>query len=122
MVSSDVFPQDRKLLGEPKALAAANRAFHTAVYRAAHNRFLVKASDALAEALALLGPTTLSAKGRGKQSVGEHQMIVSAIKARDPEQADAAARSHIRAAFEVRLMQLDESVIEADPLAGSDST
>ncbi len=113
--------RDRKLLGDPKALAAANRAFHSAVFRAAHNRFLVKASDALAEALALLGPTTLSAKGRGKQSVSEHQTIVSAIKSRNPNAAEDAARRHIRAAFEVRLMQMDEAVIDSDPLAGSGS-
>ena len=80
---------------------------------------MVKASDALAEALALLGPTTLSAKGRGKQSVSEHQTIVSAIKSRNPDEAEDAARRHIRAAFEVRLMQMDEAVIDSDPLAGS---
>ncbi len=106
--------RDRKLLNEPVKLAASNRAFHHAIYRAAHNRFLMTSADALTEALALLGPTTLAATGRGAQSVDEHQAIVDAIKAGDGRAAEAAARTHIRHAFEVRLMQLDRTIIEDD--------
>lgn len=108
--------RDRTMLDDPLKLAASNRSFHIAIYRAAHNRFLVKASDTLTEALALLGPTTLSAEGRGAKSIEEHEMIVSAIKARDGEAASAAARDHIRAAFEVRLLQLDQTIIDTDPV------
>jgi len=107
--------RDRMLLGDPGRLAASNRAFHVAIYRSAHNRFLMKSSDALAEALALLGPTTLSLKGRGKKSVEEHAAIVKAIKARDGRAAGEAATRHIRAAFEARLMQLDEAIIDTHP-------
>jgi DNA-binding GntR family transcriptional regulator len=106
--------RDRTITTKPKTLAASNRAFHQAVYRAAHNRFLVKSAGALAEALALLGPTTLSIRGRGAQSVAEHAAIVAAIKARDPDAAASAAAGHIRAAFEARLEQMDEDII-ADP-------
>ena len=111
--------RDKTILDNPTKLAASNRAFHIAIYRAAHNRFLVKSSDALTEALALLGPTTLSAKGRGKQSIAEHEAIVAAIKARDGAAAAEAARLHIRAAFEVRLLQLDQTIIDTDPIANT---
>jgi DNA-binding GntR family transcriptional regulator len=106
--------RDRKILDDPQSLAQSNRAFHMAIYRAAHNRFLMKSSDALTEALALLGPTTLAAAGRGRQSIDEHATIVAAIRARDGDAAEAAARRHIRNAFEMRLMQLDKAVMEAE--------
>ena len=109
----------RKLVDDPLKLATSNRAFHIAIYRAAHNRFLVKASDTLTESLALLGPTTLSAKGRSKQSIKEHEDIVAAIKKRDGDTASAAARNHIQEAFQVRLLQLDQLIIETDPVGNA---
>lgn len=112
----DQVDRDRAIEHHPDHLAASNRAFHAAIYRAAHNRFLVKSSDALAEALALLGPTTLSAEGRASRSIEEHAAIVAAIRARAPEDADAAARHHIRNAFRTRLLQLDARAI-AEELA-----
>ena len=108
--------RDKTMLDEPLKLAASNRAFHIAIYRAAHNRFLVRASDTLTEALALLGPTTLSAAGRGEQSIKEHEAIVAAIKQRDGDAASEAARKHIQAAFQVRLLQLDQTIIATDPV------
>lgn len=112
----DQIARDRTMEHRPDHLAASNRAFHAAIYRAAHNRFLVKSSDALAEALALLGPTTLTAEGRAHQSLNEHAEIVAAIKHRDATAANSAARHHIRNAFKTRLMQLDQRAIE-DELA-----
>ncbi|MEM9358379.1 MAG: GntR family transcriptional regulator [Pseudomonadota bacterium] len=111
--------RDKNMLDDPLKLAASNRAFHIAIYRAAHNRFLVKASDTLTEALALLGPTTLAAEGRGRQSIEEHEAIVAAIKQRDGEAASMAARDHIRAAFQVRLLQLDQTIIDNDPVGNA---
>lgn len=104
--------RDRQILNEPEQLAATNRSFHLAIYRAAHNRFLMKSSDALAESLALLGPTTLSVGDRGAASINEHELIVAAIRERDGPKANAAARLHIRNAFEARLLQLDARTIE----------
>lgn len=104
--------RDRNILDDPEQLAATNRSFHLAIYRAAHNRFLLKSSDALAEALALLGPTTLSVGNRGAASVDEHEVIVIAIRKRNGAEANVAARLHIRNAFEARLLQLDARAID----------
>jgi len=106
--------RDRQLVGAPKQLAASNRAFHAAILRAAHNRFLMKASDTLAEALALLGPTTLAIPGRGPQSIDEHAEIVEAVAAKDPDAADAAARAHIQSSFAARLAQIDDAMTRDD--------
>ncbi|MEL6292431.1 MAG: GntR family transcriptional regulator [Pseudomonadota bacterium] len=108
--------RDAGLVSDPARLAHANRAFHAAILRAAHNRFLMKASDTLAEALALLGPTTLAMPDRAEQSIVEHRAIVSAIKARSADAAEAAARAHIEASFGARLAQIDQTIIDAADL------
>jgi len=104
--------RDRSIAGDPERLAASNRAFHAAVHLAAHNRFLVKAAQALAEALALLGPTTLSVPGRAAVAIEEHGCLVAALRDRDPERARQAAGAHIRAAFAARLSQMDARMLE----------
>ncbi|MEO1710892.1 MAG: GntR family transcriptional regulator [Pseudomonadota bacterium] len=107
--------RDAGLVSDPARLAHANRAFHAAILRAAHNRFLMKASDTLAEALALLGPTTLAMPDRAEQSIVEHRAIVSAIKARSADAAEAD-RAHIEASFGARLAQIDQTIIDAADL------
>lgn len=84
------------------ALYQLNRAFHEAIYAAAHNRFLLKSLRALHDSLALLGPTTLTAPGRPEAAHKEHQRIVNAIRARDRAEAETAARAHIRNGFPLR--------------------
>lgn len=79
-----------------------NRAFHEAIYAAAHNRFLLKSLQALHDSLALLGPTTLTAPGRPEAAREEHTRIVRAILDRDPQRAEAEARAHIRNGFPIR--------------------
>ncbi len=80
-----------------------NRVFHDTLYRAAHNRYLVKTLSTLRETMALLGRTTLANQDRPAQAVEEHLAIVTAIRDRAPEAAEAAARHHIRAAHHSRL-------------------
>ncbi|WP_227272278.1 GntR family transcriptional regulator [Roseobacter weihaiensis] len=80
-----------------------NAIFHGVVGQAAHNRFLLSAIDGIASALTLLGPTTLSIKGRIDAARNEHQAILSAIAARDADAAENAARAHIRSAYRARL-------------------
>lgn len=87
----------------PADMVAHNRVFHDTLYRAAHNRYLVKTLSTLRETMALLGRTTLTNQGRAAQAVEEHLAIVAAIRDRAPEAAEAAARHHIRAAHHSRL-------------------
>lgn len=105
----DMLASDRAALSDPERLARTNRLFHEAIYRAAHNRFLVKALNALREAMALLGPTTLALPGRAEEAFAEHARIIEAIEARDCDAADRAARDHIRAAHRARLKLMFET-------------
>lgn len=88
---------------EAGALERINRAFHDAIYRAAHNRYLLGALSSLADSLGLLKNTTFSIAGRPESGLAEHRRIVDAIADRDPEAAEDAARRHIAKARDLRL-------------------
>jgi len=87
-------------------LAEINRVFHDALYRAAHNRYLVKTLNTLRQSMALLGQTTLAMPGRSATALEEHRRLIRALEKRDVEGATKAAREHIRAAYSARMKQL----------------
>lgn len=93
----------RALPPDPRAHARENQAFHEQIYRAAHNRFLLKSLQALLNFVPLLGRTTYNAHNRIEEAQGEHAEIVDAILARDPARAEDAARRHIRHAYNSRV-------------------
>jgi DNA-binding GntR family transcriptional regulator len=94
---------DRRLLGDPSALARANRRFHKQVHLASHNRFLVQQLDLVYRSMALMATTSLAIEGRGTIALEEHQRIVDAIAKGDGEAAYRALKEHISVAFETRL-------------------
>lgn len=100
---------------DPVARAGLNRAFHAAIYRAGHNRYLLKALLSLGDAMILLGGTTLGTGERFKAAHAEHQGIVKAIEDRDPERAEAAARTHIRNAQRARLKLMRSRLLGPRP-------
>ena len=104
----DIAAMDRGLEDAPR-IARLNRLFHEAMFRSAHNRFLMRAVSSLRQSMVLLGQTTLATPGRPDIARSEHEAIVEAIARRDPAAADEAARSHIRAAYRVRLALMLES-------------
>lgn len=91
---------------DPARLAAVNVAFHRSICEGAHNRYLVQSLDQLRDALALLQGTTFSVKGRPATADEEHRAIFEAIKARNPDAAEQAARAHIRNARSARMQLL----------------
>ena len=95
--------EDRKLLGDPRALSRANRRFHKQIHLASHNRYLVQQLDLVHRSMALMATTSLAAEGRDTETLSEHAAIVDAIAARDGATAYEALRTHISRAFETRL-------------------
>lgn len=98
-----MFAAHRALPDDPKVHARENTLFHQCIYRAAHNRFLLKSLQDLHDAVALLGRTTFAAPGRIAEAWAEHAGIVAAIARRDQEQAEILARAHVRRGYEIRL-------------------
>lgn len=89
--------------GDSSRLARLNRSFHGALYRAGHNRYLVRTLLSLDDAMVLLGGTTLAVPHRSENAHNEHLDIVAAITRRDADAAEAATREHIRNAQRARL-------------------
>tara|TARA_R110001606_G_C15283069_1_gene640755 strand:- start:8 stop:697 length:690 start_codon:yes stop_codon:yes gene_type:complete len=96
-------------LSETHDLVKNNKLFHSTLYRCAHNRYLLKMLHSLQESMMLLGRSTLAKPGRSETARGEHQAIINALEARDPEAAEKLARTHIREAYKIRLEAFFES-------------
>ncbi len=107
----DMIRKDRELTDRPEALSRANKRFHRQLHLASHNRYLVQQLEMVHRSMALMAKTSLAAEGRGARALAEHEAIVAAIEARDPEAADAAIRAHISHAYETRL-KLDAARFE----------
>ena len=102
-VLGQMVAEDRRALGDPEALARANRRFHHQIHLASHNRYLVQQLDLVHRSMALMARTSLAAEGRGETALAEHQAIVDAVASGDGPAADAAIRAHISKAWETRL-------------------
>ena len=104
-VLAGMIDEDRASLGDPSALARANRRFHHQIHLASHNRYLVQQLNLVHRSMALMAGTTLAAKGRDSVTLDEHQAIVDAIGQRDESGAEQALRRHISMAYETRLKE-----------------
>ncbi|MBA2676567.1 GntR family transcriptional regulator [Ramlibacter sp.] len=73
----------------------ANFTIHEAIIALADNRWLAQAIADLRKILKLARLQQLHAPGRLEQSLSEHLAVFAALKARDPEGAEAAMRTHL---------------------------
>lgn len=95
-ILDQICEQYSRSIGDGAALEMRNRQFHEALYRCAHNRYLLRTLQGLHDALALLGESTLHDRARAESTQAEHEAIIRAIKERNPEAAEQATRAHIR--------------------------
>jgi len=91
---------------DPAEVGRLNRMFHEAMFRAAHNRYLNNALEELQDFIGLLGPTTFGVAGRTEAVFEEHRAVIAAIVSRQPDEAEALARRHIREALRARMKLL----------------
>jgi DNA-binding GntR family transcriptional regulator len=73
----------------------ANFAIHEAIITLANNRWLALVIADLRKIVKLARLQQLHAPGRLDQSLSEHMAVFAALKARDPEGAEAAMRTHL---------------------------
>jgi DNA-binding GntR family transcriptional regulator len=74
---------------------AANFEIHEAIITLANNRWLALVIADLRKIVKLARLQQLHAPGRLEQSLSEHLAVFAALKARDPEGAEAAMRTHL---------------------------
>ncbi len=103
----EMIERDRNLIGQPRQLAHTNRMFHAQIRNAARNRYLSQTLENFRLSLALLAGTALAVPGRGDQSINEHELLVKAIAARNPGEAEEISRNHIRNALKTRIRLFD---------------
>lgn len=100
----DLLAMQKDLEGGAEEQSKHNRSFHQSIYRMAHNRYLLDILTKSQDYMVLLRQTTYNAPGRNETAYHEHTAIVDAIKARDSDRAEEAARRHIREAQRIRMM------------------
>lgn len=94
-------------------LAALNLQFHAVIRQAAHNpyldRFLVEIEHAVRRFRYSAAVSPYDRPSRLKETLSEHQVIIDAITAQDPDRAAEVAASHMRNARTARI----EAIIAA---------
>lgn len=81
--------------GDPDAYFYANEEFHSAVYHAAQNEYLIEQAHSLQRKLRPYRRLQLRVRNRLQKSLAEHQTVLDAIRANEPEQAAQAMRGHV---------------------------
>ena len=84
-------------------LGEINVRFHQMIMLAAHNRYLLRSLSQLSVTMSLL-PSLLSRGTRADAASQEHAEMVAALLARNSEAAEAAARKHVRASLQHRML------------------
>jgi len=93
---------------DPEAVAAANRRFHERLWAAGHNTTLIDLLRRLSDHLTRYPTTTLGRPGRWQEVLREHQAMLAAITAGEPETAFELARAHMSRARDLRLQMWAE--------------
>lgn len=106
MALEELVKREQRLQGNYGTLVRHNKLFHQAVHRGAHNRYLEKSLSAVNDSMSLLGKSQMLIPERATEARSEHAAIFEAIRNRDPDAAEQAARRHIGSAQRQRLKQL----------------
>lgn len=94
----------------PGELMNINQELHRATWLASHNQALIDLLERLSLHLGRYPVTTLTAPGRLKAALSEHQELIDAIFARDQDTAADVATKHFTAALRIRLEQSKEEL------------
>lgn len=87
-------------------LARVNLDFHRALRDASSNPYLGRFLLQVEHAVRRLTASTFQAPGRAEEVLREHEGIIEAIAAQDPDAAERAAKAHMHRAREIRLNSL----------------
>jgi DNA-binding GntR family transcriptional regulator len=91
------------LAGDAKAMMRVNIEFHEAICLASRNVLLQELTRRISERVQRFGLTTMAVPGRGLEAAAEHDALIKAIRARDPEAAERISRAHVSRARQLRI-------------------
>jgi DNA-binding GntR family transcriptional regulator len=99
-------------------LAQINADLHWAIYRPAHNRYLMETLGYLADILGILRSSNFVVPGSAQAAHEGHVAIVRAIEQRDPAAAESAARQHIVQSLQNRLKHMEQHERTGEAIVG----
>jgi DNA-binding GntR family transcriptional regulator len=102
----DMLATEQSILNDPIRRERHNVRFHEAIYRSAHNRYLLNTLNALQTPMLLLGPATASDPARLDEAYREHVALVAAIAEHDPDKATAVITQHLATGRRVRIKHM----------------
>jgi DNA-binding GntR family transcriptional regulator len=87
--------------GKPPAVMRATTKFYEALFEAADKRVAWEIVSGLNVRVNQLRSMTIASANRREAAIAEMNEIMSAIRARKPEEAEAAARRHVESAWKI---------------------
>lgn len=82
--------------GDLESYGDLDLAFHRTFWEAAHNRRLLATAETIDGQIRMLINSSAAIPGRLVGSRAEHEAVMSAVRGKDPEAAEAAMRTHVR--------------------------
>lgn len=95
--------------GEHTAVIQLNIEFHEAIGHASRNTLLQEFMRRIHEWVRRFDDTTMSLPGRGREACAEHDALIAAFRARDPDAAEKIARDHMSRARQLRIDMLQSA-------------
>lgn len=92
-------------------LVKTDQAFHEALLACSHNEALQRVYSILVPELVPYRTTSLALTGASTRSASDHRAIVSAIRCRQPAQAQAATLTHLSTLYEEILKARDDAAL-----------
>lgn len=97
--------------GDFERMSSLNLEFHDWMARAGQNAFLLNQLRGVRDRIRRFDRTTFEYPERWKGVVAEHEAILTAIEAGDPDKAGEAARTHMRNSKQIRLAMIESEVL-----------
>lgn len=91
-----------------RRMVSANIAVHDLLYRMSGSQRLIRMSREVRDSVRLFSRDAFASAERAVEIVGEHAAIVEAVRRRDPDAAEWAAREHLRNARRYLILRLTE--------------
>lgn len=77
-------------------MVVANITFHEILHQASGNERLKRLSRDMSDSVRLISREAFATRERAQAIVAEHEAVVAALRERDPDAAERAAREHLR--------------------------
>lgn len=87
--------QDELGAANPERFYEINREFHEALYDASHTTFVADQTRSLHKRVSMYRKQITYLPGRMAATIDEHERIIAAVKARDPQAAALAGSEHV---------------------------